>query len=99
MRRTSIKLRLGLGIVVMLAITVLVLTISAYEEFNEALFDLLDNSLTSQAQAVTSAIDPTETLPEIDAEIRSIFGKISGTKSPIYRVWFEGDQNEFIGGL
>ena len=95
MRRCSLKLRLGLGMAAMLAVTVVMLSLSAYLEFQESLFDLLDRSLGSQAKAIEATISSAKTSSDLNEEIQSLLGQVSGSKGPVYRIWIEGQAKDF----
>lgn len=83
-----------MAILVVAVITVL--SITAYVEFRQTLRNNTDNSLLSQTEAVIASMASDDSLLETSKEIQAFFGPTDNSKSPVYRVWFEGELENYI---
>jgi hypothetical protein len=75
-----------------------VLSITAYVQFRETLKTGIDSALLSQAKAVTVSMAADDSLLEARNEIQAFLGPVNDEKSPVYRVWFEGEQDDYVAG-
>jgi two-component system OmpR family sensor kinase len=96
MQPLSLKWRLGICVAILVVAIIAVLSVTAYVQFRETLKAGVDSALLSQAEAVTVSMAADDSLLEARKEIQAFFGPINDTKSPIYRVWFEGEQDDYV---
>lgn len=80
----------------MVVAIIAVLSTAAYIEFREILEKNVDSALLSQAEAVTASLASDDSLLEARKEIQAFLGPINDSKGPVYRVWFEGEQENYI---
>lgn len=80
----------------MVVAIIAVLSVTAYVQFHETLKAGVDSTLLSQAEAVTVSMAADDSLLEARKEIQAFFGPINDTKSPVYRVWFESEQEDYV---
>lgn len=73
-----------------------VLSVTAYVQFRETLKKGVDSALLSQAEAVTVSMAADDSLLEARREIQAFLGPVNDSKSPVYRVWFEGEQENYV---
>jgi len=95
MQPLSLKWRLGICVAVLVIAIITVLSITAYVQFRETLKAGVDSALLWQAEAVTVSMAVDDSLLEARKEIQAFFGPINDAKSPVYRVWFEGEQKDY----
>lgn len=81
---------------IMVVAIIAVLSVTAYVQFRETLKKGMDNSLLSQADAVTASMTSDDSLLEARREIQAFFGPINDSQSPVYRVWFEDEQEDYV---
>jgi signal transduction histidine kinase len=65
-------------------------------KFRETLREGVDGALLSQAEAVAVSMVADDSLLEARKEIQAFFGPLNDSKSPVYRVWFEGEQEDYV---
>lgn len=91
-----LKLRLGISVATLVVVIIAVLSVAAYVEFRETLRKGVDSTLLSQAEAVAVSMAADDSLLEARKEIQAFFGPIDRSHSPVYRVWFEGEQEDYV---
>jgi len=96
MQPFSLKWRLGICVAILVVAIIAVLSVTAYVQFRETLKTGVDSALLSQAEAVTVSMAADDSLLEARKEIQAFFGPINDTKSPVYRVWFEDEQDDYV---
>jgi len=83
-------------VAILVVAIITVLSVTAYVQFRETLKAGVDSTLLSQAEAVTVSMAADDSLLEARREVQAFFGPIDDTKSPIYRVWFENEQDDYV---
>lgn len=81
---------------IMVVAIIAVLSVAAYVQFHETLKKGVDSALLSQADAVTASMTSDDSLLEARREIQAFFGPINNSQSPVYRVWFEDEQEDYV---
>lgn len=96
MHSLSLKRRLGISLAVLVVIIISVLSVTAYIQFRETLREGMESVLLSQAEAVEVSMAADDSLMEARKEIQAFFGPIDNSESPVYRVWFEGHEEDYV---
>jgi len=89
MQSLPLKWRIGICVTILMLIIVTVISIIAYREFQEGLFDILDYRLQSDMSAVRQQLHTEDTTEEIKKEIRAILVQDRHSYNSGYRMWFE----------
>jgi heavy metal sensor kinase len=92
----SLRLRLGLCLVGVVIVVTLVLCAATYDDFQRQHVRNLDRMLLSQADAVTASLDVDHSVEQGRKEIEAFFAVLTHTEPAVYRIWFEGDPNDFL---
>jgi signal transduction histidine kinase len=87
---------MGICVAILVVAIITVLSITAYVQFRETLKTGVDSALLSQAEAVTVSMAADDSLLEARKEIQAFFGPINDEKNPVYRVWFEDEQEDYV---
>lgn len=96
MRPSSLKRRLLISLGILVIVIITVLSVTAYIQFRETLRRGIDTTLLSQAKAVAVSIAADDSLLEARKEIQAFLGSTSDSEHTIYRVWFEGEQEDYV---
>jgi signal transduction histidine kinase len=99
MNSLSLKWRLGISVTIMVITIIAVLSVTAFVQFSETLKKGIDNALLSQADAVIASMTSDDSLMEARREIQAFFGPINDSRSPVYRVWFNGEQEDYVASF
>jgi heavy metal sensor kinase len=89
MQPLPLRWKIGICVIVMMLIMVTGVSIVAYIEFREALFDFLDSRLKSNLSAVSQQLHAEDSHEEIKNEIRAILEEDSHTYSQRYVITFD----------
>jgi len=96
MRPLSLKWRLGISVAMLVVVIIAVLSVAAYVQFRETLRKGVDSALLSQAEALAVSMAADDSLLEARREIQAFFGQPINSQSPVYRVWFEGEEEDYV---
>jgi len=80
----------------LVVVIIAVLSVAAYVQFRETLRKGVDGALLSQAEAVAVSMAADDSLLEARKEIQAFFGPTNDSQSPVYRVWFEGEEEDYV---
>jgi len=96
MRPLSLKWRLGICVAMLVVVIIAVLSVAAYVQFRETLRKGVDGALLSQAEALVVSMAADDSLLEARKEIQAFLGSTNDSRSTVYRVWFEGEQEDYV---
>ncbi len=90
----SLKGRVGICIAVLVFFVVTIISIIAYQEFQESLLGGLDSTLQSDLSTVRYLLFTKDIFsPETQKEVRAFLNPQKETQDAGYQIWFEGDEN------
>jgi two-component system heavy metal sensor histidine kinase CusS len=89
MQPLSLKWRIGICVTILMLIIVTVISIIAYYEFQESLFDILDHRLKSDISAIRQQLYTEEPNEEFKKEIRAILVQDRHSNGIGFKIWFE----------
>jgi heavy metal sensor kinase len=73
----------------------LVLCAATYDDFQRQHTRNLDRMLLSQVDAVAASLDVDHSVEQGRREIEAFFAVLAHSEHVVYRIWFEGDPNDF----
>ena len=89
MQPLPLKWRIGICVTILMFIIVTVISIIAYYEFQEGLFDILDYRLKSDMSAIKQQLYTEDSNDEIKKEIRAILVQDRHSYNSGFKIWFE----------
>lgn len=90
MQPLSLKWRIGICVTALMLIIVTVISVIAYTEFQEGLFDILDHRLNSDIEALKLQLNVGDSKERIKNEITAMMAQ---NKSGGYDIWFENGKS------
>ncbi|MBL7215758.1 MAG: GHKL domain-containing protein [Phycisphaerae bacterium] len=94
MRSFSLKGRIGICIAGLMILVVTIISVIAYQEFQEALLGSLDSKLQSDLSTVKYLLLAKDSFsPETQKEVRSFLNPQKETQEAGYQIWLEGNDD------
>jgi len=90
MQPLSLKWRIGICVTALMLIIVTVISVIAYTEFQEGLFDILDHRLHSDIEALKLQLNIGDSKERIKNEITAMMAQ---NKSGGYNIWFQNGES------
>jgi len=96
MKNWPLKWRLSFPVCFVLVTTIVIVSIVAYVELEEALLRNIDPTLKAMAEGILADLDEPESYEAHQAEFRSIAGYTGEQYSNRYRIWMDGSNDELF---
>lgn len=92
MHPLSLKWRIGICVTILTLIIVTIISVTAYFEFREALFDFLDYRLKSDIGAIKLLLYAEDSTEEIKKEVSAVLRQEARSSSSGYKIWWDSGE-------
>lgn len=96
MRPLSLKWRISLWISAVLIAVIAIISIVAYNEFEESHLRITDQTLKAMANGIVSSLDVSSNKEKWAEEVNKVTGKTNENPSTLYRIWLDGSSADLL---
>ena len=98
MTSLSIKWRISLWISAVLIAVITIISVVAYNEFEESHLRSLDQTITAMAEGIVASLDNISNKEKWTEEVSQLTGGLDKKSSFFYRIWLDGSSSDLLTG-
>ena len=98
MTSLSIKWRISLWISTVLLVVIAIISVAAYNEFEESHLRNIGRTLDAMANGILSSLDAGSNKEKWAAEVSKVTGRTGHNTEILYRIWLDGSSEDLLAG-